>query len=73
MISLSLRAVLMLVGVMVTAAGAAALASWLVPLGGLPTPRWVTGQNFLLIAGLGIALFSMGMALWGRRRRRPRS
>lgn len=72
MVGLTLRAVLILIGLMVGAAGAVALASWLMPRGGLPIPYWMTGQTFLLFAGMGIALISLGMVLWGRwRRPRP--
>lgn len=69
MAGLTLRAVLMLIGLMVTAAGAVALASWLMPRGGLPSLYWVSGQTFLLFAGMGIALISVGMVLWSRWRR----
>ncbi len=69
MAGLTLRAVLMLIGLMMAAAGAVALASWLMPRGGLPTMPWVTRQTFLLFAGMGIALLSLGMVLWGRWRR----
>lgn len=69
MAGLTLGAVLMLIGLMVTAAGAVALASWLMPRGGLPSLHWVSGQTFLLFAGMGIALISVGMVLWSRWRR----